>query len=62
MNYTQWLLKLVRVIVEDADLRVDQIALSEKECRKAWFEGVSPETLYEHIWRKDAASYFAIDF
>lgn len=62
MTYTQWLLKLISIIMVDSGLSIDEIALTDSDCFAQYKAGVTPEHLYFNVWEGCAGNYYAIKF
>jgi hypothetical protein len=59
-DFHSWKNKLYSVIMSDAGLDKEDIAVDEFEIKKYWKEGKTPEEVYNNIWIKDAGNFRAI--
>jgi hypothetical protein len=59
-DFRLWKNKLYNVIMSDAGLDKEDIAVDEFEIKKYWKEGKTPEEVYNNIWMKDAGNFRAI--
>lgn len=62
MNYTNWILQLLCIIIADSDLEAHEIAFTEDELKEYHAKGIAPTTVYNDIWQKDAGNYYKINF
>jgi len=59
MNYTQFLITLIEIIMKDNEgMTVSEIALTEDDCLQHFTDGTTPEDLYFNVWQKDAGHYW----
>lgn len=60
MNYTQFITELIEIICVNADLQVNQIALTEDDCKLHWSLGYTPKQLFFEIWQQDAGNFYKL--
>ena len=59
-DFNSWKTKLYNIIMADAGLDKEDIAVDEFEIKKYWKEGKTPDEVYNNIWMKDAGNFRAI--
>jgi hypothetical protein len=59
-DFNSWKIKLYNIIMADAGLDKEDIAVDEFEIKKYWKEGKTPDEVYNNIWIKDAGNFRAI--
>lgn len=59
-TYTQWLITLVTIIFECANIEPCDLAINEEEVKCYYNDGISPYKVYNKIWMEDAGHFYAI--
>jgi hypothetical protein len=59
-DFNSWKAKLYNIIMTDAGLDKEDIAVDEFEIKKYWKEGKTPDEVYNNIWLKDAGNFRSI--
>jgi hypothetical protein len=59
-EFNSWKEKLYGIVMNDANLDREDIAIDELEIKKYWEEGKTPEEVYYDVWLQDAGNFRAI--
>jgi hypothetical protein len=59
-QFNTWKEKLYSIIMDDAGLNRDEIAVDELELQKYFNSNMSPEQVYNDVWLKDAGNFRSI--
>lgn len=61
MDYTQFVVELISIILQDnSDLSVCHIALDEEDLKYYHSIGYTPQRVYFEEWERDAGHYFGV--
>lgn len=60
MNYTNWLINLLDIIILETNFSLRDISITEEEVKGYWEQGVLPNQVFYDIWDQYAGNYFKI--
>ena len=59
-GFEQWKQALYNIVMKNANLEADEIAIDDEEIKKYYQKGKTPKEVYFDIWLQDAGNFFNI--